>query len=150
MESEQPPRTFMTDLQLTPQPIENIVCTRPHPAADASVAEKLSFFREAGYVIVEHALQGKVLRATQAEFSAGAEEMRPLWEDATRTGNDLVVEGYGPMKNVPTEWFDIPRYAERGPASLNLLNNPKNMEVRAPANENCTGLAQIVGQLLRL
>jgi hypothetical protein len=48
MESEQPPRTFMTDLQLTPQPIENIVCTRPHPAADASVAEKLSFFKEVG------------------------------------------------------------------------------------------------------
>jgi hypothetical protein len=37
------------------------------------------------------------------------------------------------MTLLPTARFDIPRYAERGPASLNLLNNPKNMEVRAPA-----------------
>jgi hypothetical protein len=42
---------------------------------------------------VEHALRGEVLRATQAEFSVGAEEMRPLWEDATRMGQGCYSSG---------------------------------------------------------
>eukprot|EP01047_Picozoa_sp_COSAG01_P056998 COSAG01_NODE_6535_length_3616_cov_15.558999_4_plen_63_part_00 len=61
----------MTLLNLSPAPIEHLVCTRPHPTADATVAEKVDFFREAGYVMIEGALRGEALHATQREFTAG-------------------------------------------------------------------------------
>ena len=43
---------FMTDLRLQPSPIEEIVVQREHPPAGASMAEKVDFFRECGYVRV--------------------------------------------------------------------------------------------------
>jgi hypothetical protein len=75
---------------------------------------------------------------------AGAEGMRPMWEHAKRTGGPLLIgDGYGPMENVPEEWFDIPGYAERGPASLNVLANDKNMELLRAIVGDDLALSQI-------
>jgi hypothetical protein len=95
-------------------------------------------------VVIEDALQGELLRATQAEFKLGAELMRPLWEQAKRAGEPLSgIEGYGPMTNVPAEWFDIPKYAELGPASLSTMDNPKNMELLTSIVGDDLALSQV-------
>ena len=63
--------TLQTNVLQDPAPIENIVCTRTHPAANATADERYDFFKEAGYVVVEDCLQGEALAATQREFRAG-------------------------------------------------------------------------------
>ena len=118
---------LLSDIESPARPVEDIVSTREHPHADAPVEDKVGFFKECGYVQVEGALAGDALRRTQEEFTAGAERMRPLWE-AAKAGAELRIDGHL-MENVPTEWFDIPKYAELGPASLALCHNEKNMEI---------------------
>lgn len=120
--------SLLSDVEGAPKPVENIVVRREHPPSHAPVAEKVDYFRECGYVMVEDALCGEALQRTQEEFSLGAEQMRPLWEVAKGGGAELRVDGHL-MENVPTEWFDIPKYAELGPASLALCHNEKNMEI---------------------
>ena len=61
-------------------------------------------FCRCGYVQIEDALTGEALRQTQAEFTAGAEGMRPKWE-AAKAGEELRVDGHI-MENVPTEVRD--------------------------------------------
>ena len=138
--------SLLSDTEGLPRPIENIVVRREHPAIDAPVAEKVDYFRECGYVKVEGALCGEDLRRTQDEFTAGAEQMRPLWE-AAKTGAELRIDGHL-MKNVPTEWFDIPKYAELGPASLALCHLPKNIEILTELVGADMALSQIQARTL--
>lgn len=138
--------SLLTDVESPAAPVEDIVVTRAHPAADASVEEKLDFFRESGYVRVEDALTGEALRQTQAEFTEGQELMRPSWE-AAKAGEELRVDGHL-MENVPTEWFDIPRYAELGSASLDLMSNEKNLEILTELVGPDLALSQIQARTL--
>ena len=138
--------SLLSDINGAPRPVENIVVRREHPPVDAPVAEKLQYFRECGYVQVEGALCGEALRRTQEEFTAGAERMRPLWE-AAKAGAELRIDGHL-MENVPTEWFDIPKYAELGPASLALCHNEKNMEILTELVGPDLALSQIQARTL--